>query len=42
MSQNWDFQETKSFQSIRKQAIVLQKNQRFVNDWRSVALAGSS
>ncbi|KAF4628511.1 hypothetical protein G7Y89_g9641 [Cudoniella acicularis] len=42
MSKPWGLQETKGFQSIRKQAIVLQKNLLFVNDWRSVALAGSS
>jgi hypothetical protein len=42
LSKCWDLQETKGFQSIRKQAIVLQKNQRFVSDWRSVALEGCS
>jgi Heterokaryon incompatibility protein (HET) len=38
MSECWDLQDTKGFQSIRKQAIVLQKNQVLVNNWRSVAL----
>jgi hypothetical protein len=42
MSKRWDLQETKGYQSIRKQAIALQKNQRLVNDWRSVALADYS
>ena len=38
-SKCWDLQDTKGFQSIVKQAIVLQKNQVLVNDWRAVALA---
>jgi hypothetical protein len=42
MSKCWDLQDAKGYQSIRKQALVLQKNQRLVNDLRSVALAGLS
>ena len=42
ISKRWDLQEIRGIQSIRKQAIVLQKNQQLINDWRSVALIGCS
>ena len=42
MSKCWDLQDAKGYQSIRKQAIVLQNHQRLINDFRSVALADLS
>lgn len=38
LSEVWDLQESKGFQTLRKQALVLQKNQVLVEDWRAVAL----
>jgi hypothetical protein len=38
VSECWDVQETKGFQTLRMQALVLQKNQHLLTGWRSVAL----
>lgn len=36
VSEPWIMQETSGFQSIRKQALVLQQNQKFIDDWGTV------
>lgn len=36
VSQPWIMQDTSGFQSIRKQALVLQQNQKFIDDWATV------
>jgi len=36
VSQPWIIQDTSGFQSIRKQALVLQQNQDFIHDWETV------